>query len=255
MTIHQMPRYPVTIDDETAQIGTASELAIALDVLQGQHDRAVLQQLEPHLADIIASPSGLMLVMRSLSPEDQLLLVGALGPRLAGIVRDASHLGDLLATLAHEEVERGLLDTLGPTGLRALILTAGDLSQVLEWVYGQCDREVIELLGADYVRSIAKNGHDLALALNSLDHDMQSTLLALIGWDRIAQLVVDGRDLAYLMAALPPELSVPLIQRYSQQQLAELIGNAADWEYLWKRLEPVEAEALEQKLGVAHHAQ
>ncbi len=40
-------RYPVTIDGETASIGTANELAVALDVLRGQYDRAVLEQLGP----------------------------------------------------------------------------------------------------------------------------------------------------------------------------------------------------------------
>ena len=34
-----MPGYPITIDLEIVQIGTAAELAVALDVLQGQYDR------------------------------------------------------------------------------------------------------------------------------------------------------------------------------------------------------------------------
>jgi hypothetical protein len=35
-------RYPITIDGETASIGSAAELAVALDVLQGQHDHETL---------------------------------------------------------------------------------------------------------------------------------------------------------------------------------------------------------------------
>ena len=54
-----MLRYPVTIDQETVQIGSASELAVALDVLQGQHDRAVLTQLQPHSGpDHIRKPAS-----------------------------------------------------------------------------------------------------------------------------------------------------------------------------------------------------
>ena len=87
-----MSRYPITIDQETVQIGTAAELAVALDVLQGQFDRVVLTQLQPHLATIIAQASQLFTVMKSLSVDDQVYLIQALNGNLAGIMQDASHL-------------------------------------------------------------------------------------------------------------------------------------------------------------------
>ena len=72
MRFDSFTRFPITIDGETAAIGSASELAVALDVLKGQRDREILTQLRPHLAEIIANPTGLMLVLKSLSPVDQL---------------------------------------------------------------------------------------------------------------------------------------------------------------------------------------
>jgi len=99
-----MPRYPITIDQETVQIGSSAELAVALDVLQGQYDREVLTQLQPHLSRIILQPNQLFTVMKSLSPDDQVFLIQALQGNLAGIIQDASHLRDLLATLAEEKV-------------------------------------------------------------------------------------------------------------------------------------------------------
>ena len=41
--------------------------------------------------------------MKSLSPEDQVFLIQALQGNLAGIMQDAAHLRDLLATLAEEK--------------------------------------------------------------------------------------------------------------------------------------------------------
>jgi len=129
-----MSRYPVTIEQETVQIGTAAELAVALDVLQGQYDRDVLTQLQPHLARIIPQANHLFNVLKSLSADDQVFLIQALHGNLTGIMQDASHLRDLLATLADEKVETALLQTLGSDGLRSLILTAEELAEVLEWV-------------------------------------------------------------------------------------------------------------------------
>jgi hypothetical protein len=263
MTMSQIPRHEVTIDGplgktgdyrETTCVGTANELAIALDVLQGQHDRAVLEQLRPHLADIIATPTGFALVVKSLAPPDQILLIEALGTRLAGILREVRYLRDLLATLADVDVEQRLLDTLGTAGLRALILTAEDLGEVLEWVYGQCDRQVLDLLGLDYIRGLVHNSYELALILNSVDRALQGAFIEQIGWERVVGLVTDGRDLAYLMRTLPPEASAQLIECFSRGQLVELINNAADWKYLWERLEPAEAEALLRRLEVTPHA-
>jgi hypothetical protein len=62
--------HSITIDGETTSIATARELMVALDVLQGQHDREVLEQLSPHLADIVADGAGLYAVLKVLSPAD-----------------------------------------------------------------------------------------------------------------------------------------------------------------------------------------
>ena len=121
-----MTRYPITIDQETVQIGTAAELSVALDVLQDQYDRQVLTQLRPHLAKIIPQARDFLAVMKSLAADDQLYLIEALGPHLAGILLEARYLRDLLATMAETRVEAALLSALGRTGLRSLILTAAE---------------------------------------------------------------------------------------------------------------------------------
>lgn len=254
MNTTTIPRYPVTIAGETAHIGTAAELAVALDVLHGRHDREVLEQLRPHLADVISTPSGLLLVVRSLAPPDRMFLFEALGGRTAGLLKEARYLRDLLATLAHLEVEQCLLNVLGTAGLRALILTAEHLAEVLEWVYGECDRQVFELLGADYIRGLVHNCDELALILNSMDRHLQGALLDLLGWDEVVRLVTDGRDLAMLMRALPSDGGARLLAHFSGAGLAALINNAADWTYLWQRLEPAEADALLSRLEVTSDA-
>ncbi len=71
MTFSTLTRYPVTIDGETVTIGTAKELSVVLDVLQGQHDRVVLEQLAPNLADIVDSPLGFSTILKSLEPADR----------------------------------------------------------------------------------------------------------------------------------------------------------------------------------------
>jgi hypothetical protein len=243
-------RYPIEIDGETAAIGTAAELAVALDVLQGQHDREVLRQLAPHLTEIIATPLDLLSTMRSLAPGDQLYLIEVLAPCLAGLIGDARHLRDLLATLADEAVEGRLLATLGEAGLRHLATNAAELSESLQWVYGSNDLLVLELLGADYVRRLLATSHDLSLVLHAIDESTQAWLLGSLGWERVVALVVDGRGLAHLLRALPASLGQQLLARYSPQRLVEIIGNARDWDYLCRRLEPAESAALYEMLGV-----
>ena len=78
MNLSQIGRCPVAIEGETALIGTASELAVALDVLNGRQDRAVLEQLHPHPAEIIGGPLNLANVMRTLKSGDQLFLLDAI---------------------------------------------------------------------------------------------------------------------------------------------------------------------------------
>ena len=108
-----VPRYPITMDGETTDIGTAAELVVALDVLQGQHDRQVLEQLRPHLPAIIAGPQGLLATLAVLSAGRPDLPHRRPGPALPRIVKDATALRDILATLAEPRVEERLLDTLG----------------------------------------------------------------------------------------------------------------------------------------------
>ena len=246
----KFPRYPITIDQETVQIGTAAELAVALDVLQGQYDRIVLTQLKPHLAEIIPQAKDFLAVMKSLAVNDQLYLIEALGPHLVGILQEARHLRDLLATIADTDVETALLSTLGTAGLHSLILTAAELAEVLEWVYGQCDALALDLIGLDYVRNLCRNAGDLSDILRSLDVGLQDKLLEQLGWEFATRLACDGRDLASLLRALPVASSERLLQHFTSAQLRKLIGNAHDWAYLYQRLEPAEAEFITQQLGL-----
>ena len=249
-----IPRHPVVIDEETVLVGTANELMVALDVLQGRHDREALEQLRPHLADVIANAEGFLSVIKSLSPADQSFLNECIGARLAGILENAAHLRELLAAMAHAEVEEALLRTLGRTGLRALIHTPEELAGALEWVYGQCDKLLLELLGLDHVRRLCRQAGDLSAVLRSLDSALQESLLEELGWARVAQLPRDAHDLAALMRALPPAASKRLLAQLSRERLIELIGNVDDWDYLYQRLEPDEAGAVVRLLGAGSRA-
>jgi hypothetical protein len=237
-------RYPITIEGETVQIGSAYELAIALDVLQGQHDRAALSQLAPHLAEITANAVGFMTVMRSLSIADQIFLIQAIGPDMAGVIQSATRLRDILATMAEPGVEEALLAALAPKGLRQLITTGAELAEVLEWVYGERDALTIELLGIASLRRLCRHASDLSAVLHNLDFALQERLLEELGWTFIVNLVNDGRDLACLLRALPSANSARLLEHFTGQRLVDLIGNQSEWTYLTQRLEPAETELL-----------
>ena len=247
-------RYPVSIDGETAYIGTASELAVALDVLQGQHDRMVLEQLAPHLPTVIAGPAGLMGTLKSLAPADQIFLIDALRPSLAEMVHHAGQLRDILAVLADPAVEERLLSALGSAFLCRLIVTATELAELLEWVYGECDHMVLELIGPEQLRRMISTGRDLSEVLHALDEERQTWLIQQLGWERVSALAANGRDLAYLFGALPSHLSGLLLDRYTTEQLVELIGNARDWEFLCGHLEAAELAKLYDVVGVNGNA-
>ncbi len=244
MSSQILERFAITVDNERAEIGSANELAIALDVLKGQRDREVLNQLRAHLAQIIANGPGLMLVLKSLSSPDQLFLIDAIGADLAQVISNAGRLRDQLATMADQEVEAALLRTLGTGGLRRLIQTAEELGEVLEWVYGQCDNLLLDLLGLAYVRGLCRQAADLAAILRGLSPALQESLVENLGWSFVASLVVDGPGLALLLRALPAESSQRLLGHFQAKELKSLIGNAHDWQYVYQRLETAEAAFL-----------
>ena len=252
-------RYPITIDGEATDIGTSAELVAALDVLQGHHDRLVLEQLRPHLAAIVAGPQGFLATLRVLSADDQSYLIDALGPALPAIVKDARALRDILATLAEPGVEERLLTTLGPAGLNALIGSAEELAEVLEWIYGDCDRLALDLLGDDALRRLCLGGYALSLVLRALDEARQQELLTMLGWQFVLSLVQDRRDLAYLLRALPAEMSQRLLDHLADERLRSIVRDDRDRGYLEPYLEASEAAYLDQRLagrpGVHHHAQ
>lgn len=251
MAAQTIKRYPITIEGETTYIGSASELAVALDVLQGQFDHKSLTQLRPHLAEIIAHAAGLMTVLRSLSQDDQIFLFQSLGADLVTVMQSARHLRDLLATMADPRVEEVLLTTLGSAGLRQLLGTGRELAEVLEWVYGEQDELALDLIGTAALRRLCRNAGDLSAVLHTLDFKLQPRFLDELGWEYVTGLVDDGRDLAYLLRALPPANSAELLRHFSGERLKGLIGHRAEWEYLYQRLEPAEAKLLLAKLTLS----
>jgi hypothetical protein len=248
--VHILPRFPITIENETVEIGSAAELAMALDVLQGQYDREVLVQLRSHLHQIILQAKDFQMVMKSLSSEDQIFLIETLGPGLAGILKEARYLREQLAMLADIRVEEALLSTLGGTGLRSVIVTMAELAEVLEWVYGQCDELALDLFGTDHIRRLCQDASDLGDLLYSLDHALQEKLAEQLGWEFCLGLVHSGRGLACLLRALPAASSERLLQHYTARQLRKIIGNAHEWADLYRRLEPAEADYIAKTLDL-----
>ena len=254
MNPHDITRYPLTLDGDTTRIGTAPELAIALDVLQGQHDRAMLEQLRAHLAEIVNTPQGFARVLAALAPDDQIFLIDAIGARLADTLQEARHLRDIFAATSVVAVEQKLLDTLGAPGLRALIHTAEELAEILEWLYGECDRQAIELIGVAHLKQVIRHASDLCIVLHALDASGKRDLIERIGWSNVIHLVRDGVDLAHLARTLSSELTARLLAEFTREQLIALIGNARDWQYLWARLENAERQLIATKLRVANAA-
>jgi Mg/Co/Ni transporter MgtE len=245
-------RYSISIEDESAEISTAAELVIALDVLQGHHDREVLEQLRPNLKEIIKSPQDLYATIRVLALDDKIYLIESLSSNLPNIVASAAHLRDILATLSEFQAEEKLLGTLGSEGLKALIHSAEDLGEVLEWVYGKGDQIVIQSLGIDYLKHLIQNGYELSLILHSLNHKAQESLIKLLEWDNVASLIKDRRDLAHLLRALPAKFSKKLLKHFTKEELWKIIRDEYGWQSLYKYLESEEATYLENLLGVKH---
>jgi len=243
-------RYNITINDDTTDIGTAAELVVALDVLQGHHDRIVLQQLRPHITQIIRAPQDLYSTLKVLIPEDQIFLIESIGNKLVDIIEAANHLRDIFATLSDYKVEEKIIQTLGTSGLKTLIHSAEELSEILEWVYGNCDKMVLELLGVDYLKHLIQNGYELSLVLHSLDHKCQEELIDMISWTNVMQLIKDRRDLAHILRALPEESSKRLLKEFTKDQLWKIIRDDFGWKYLYKYLEDEEAAYLKKILGV-----
>ncbi len=242
--------HAITIDGETAPVGTAAELVVVLNVLQGQHDRTVLEQLAPNLAEIIDGPQGLHSALSILTPEDQAYLIETLGSRLVDCIQNSRALRDILATLAEGAVEESLLRTLGQEGLQHLLATPETLAQVLEWVYGSRDRLALELLGPEFPRGLFRTGRELSLVLKALNAESQDFVLDEIGWESVPPLVQDDMDLAYLLRALPTALSKELLGHFTREQLMTILRGGRDYAGIRRYLEAGELAHLDALMGV-----
>ncbi|MHB1356112.1 MAG: hypothetical protein ACYCZF_09080 [Anaerolineae bacterium] len=247
-----LERFSLTIGGESAAIGTAAELTVALDVLQGDHDRAVLAQLGPHLAQVIGDGRGLQAVLRVLAPADQLYLIECIGLNLPALIQNAQILRDILAMLADCEVEEALLTAIDAARLRELLATPEELADGLEWVYGASDSLVLQLMGTSHLRGLFTSGHELSLVLGMLDHSLQKELIELLGWKQVSSLIHSRSDLAHLLTALPAELSSELLPRIPADRLRAMIRNAQGWHDLCSSLELPEIEQIQRILGVPY---
>ena len=237
-----------------ADIGTAAELALALDVLHGHHDREVLEQLGSHLPEILEGPPGLTAVLSALKPPDQIYLIQTLGPRLTDLVGNATVLSQILARMADVAVEQRLLEVIGRDGLRLLIQSPRDLAAALEWVYGQCDSTLLDLLGTDYVAGLLESGFDLSLLLRRLDPQRQRELVAHMGWERLVGLIRGRRDLGYLLRALPVDAGRLLLEHLPRERVAALITTRRHWQEVTRMLQADEIASLRERLGEGFHA-
>lgn len=245
-------QFLITIDGETATVGTAAELAVALDVLQGAYDRSVLSQLAPHLPAIIRSGRDLLTILRALVSDDQLYLVNTLGAGLEDIIHDSRELRDILAMVSDSIVEETLLRQIGGSKLRQLAAVPAELADLLEWIYGDSDSLLLGLLGDAHLAQLFDSGGELSLVLAMLSRPLQQNLVSLLGWDTVVELIHNYDDLAALLGALPAGTSAGLIAHIPAERLQRLVRDPATWHKLSISLEQRELDLLHLKLEAAH---
>ena len=246
--------FEIRIGDESACIETADELVAVLDVLQGHHDKEVLQQLSPDLHSIIRNSRELLKIVAVLPNEDQIFLFKILGDHLSGIIGNGAGLRDLLAYISASEVEEALIEMLKPEGIQKLIIHVVELAEVLEWVYGCRDRMIIDYLGADSFQNMVENGRDLSLVMRSLEPDFQKQLLNELGIDYLNRIIRQKDDFSSLLKALPFETSKKLMDSMSHEKLKGLVRSSADLAYISKFLDQKETDYLKLKLEGIEHA-
>lgn len=244
----KVQEFPLVIHGERVLIANAGELAAALDVLQGQYDREALEQLKPHLVEILRGPDGLAMVLKNLIPEHQIFLFQALGRDLVNVVGTPESLSRILSMLSEHYVEKALITLLGSRGLRKIIHTPDELASVLEWIYGRLDELVLSLVGEDFLCSIFQNGYELSLVLYSLEHESQARLIKILGWERIVAMIHSREDLAYLIRALPARAGFELLQKSDPDKIRSFIRDSEDLEYLHRYMEQEESQLLKKIL-------
>jgi hypothetical protein len=227
---------------------------VALDVLNRQHDRAILEQLAPVLGDLIAAgnrsaPANLKLLLKSLSAPDRLFVAAELGPRLLTLIGTAVELRNLIVSLTDLDVEAAILRGIGSAGVRRLVVRSQQLWEILEWLYGESDVLLLELLGAPYLRRLVAHGHDLAEILRRVDPDRQVPTLELLGWDFALDLIRDDVDLREILSALCTPACAAALDRLPVQRVVDLAGSEVGWYELGRRLSASKTVLLLEKLG------
>ena len=246
--------FEIKIGHDSALVESADELVAILDVLQGQHDREVLQQLEKDLHLLIRNSKELYKVVSILHFEDQIYLFRILEGQLAEIIGKGSGLRDLLAFISEDEAENALIETLGSAGIQKLITNAVELAEILEWVYGSMDQTILNYLTVASIQKIVKGGREMSLILNALDAASQRKLIDGLGEVFIRKLIHQTEDFAYLMRALPFETSRQLVDSLDGDKIRDLIRSAEDLIYLNRYLDASEQEYLKHKLEELNYA-
>lgn len=246
--------FEIKIGQDAARLETADELVAILDVLQGQHDREVLLQLEGDLHLLIRNTKELFKVISVLHFEDQIYLFEVLGTHLAGIIGKGSGLRDLLAFISEDRAEKALIETLGSTGIQKLITNAVELAEVLEWVYGSMDETIINYLTIPSIKKIVKGGREMSLILNALDPVSQRKLIDELGLAFMLRLIHQTEDFAYLMRALPFETSKHLVDSMNGDKIRDVIRSKEDLSYISRYLDRLEQEYLNLKLEGLNYA-
>lgn len=245
--------FKIKIGNECTTIETADELVAVLDVLQGQYDKEVLQQLAPNLHLIIRNSKELLKIVGLLPNEDQIFLFRILGDHLIEIIGSGSSLRDLLAHLLADEVKIRLIQSLKPEGIQKLIRNAKELAEVLEWVYGSQDRTVVNYLSIETIQKLIKGGSDLGLVLRAVEPDFQEYLLKELGHHYLVGVIHQTEDFASLLKVLPFETSKLVIDSLNDAKIKDLIRSADDLAYINRYLDQFKEDYLKHKLeGISY---
>lgn len=232
-----MKEYSFIIWDNKYTVKDENELALIFELLSWNDEVSwmthwnVIMELDENLLNIVKTYKWLIKSLKLLNERNSFLLLVNIWDSLNKIIQNSEQLWEILARIPEEENKIRIIKQLRQTGLKKLILEPRDLSNVLEWLYGQSEIELLNIACFDHVKNFFNYPKEIYDVLHYLNNENKDTLINNIWLKTILEKIKSRKDLLLILKWFSMEKASELLSFFSRQEIKDLFTN--NWEFTY----------------------
>lgn len=229
-----MKQYSFILSDRTFEIKDENDLELIFKLFSTSKLSSIIHwniimEVDNDLEKIVTSYRWLLKCLKYLNEKNTFLLLVKMWDVLTKIITKSTQAWNILSKIPEESSKIRLLKTMRLKWLLNILKDAGDLWNIIQWLYWDTQREFLDYLWNDIIKQIFLSTNEIIIILYYLTDENKDYLMDIIWFDWVKNKVKTKDNLLVMFKWLSIKKAKVFLSKFSKQEIVNMFHSEEEF--------------------------